>query len=110
MSRANSRRHRAVWLLLACILAGPCCAQAQQTVAQLAGKIDSELASILTTSSPAQTQQLSISLVQLVTGLRMKSVMVFGARREQLEEKLQQLIQLSDKSLSDSSREARSAA
>jgi len=50
------------------------------------------------------------SLVQLVTGLRMQSVMVFGARKEQLEEKLQQLIQLSDKSVSDSPAEARTAA
>jgi hypothetical protein len=110
MSRPNSRRHRAVWLLLACILARPCCAQAQQTVAQLAGKIDSELASILSTKSSAKKQQLSISVVQLATGLKQQSIMVFGARREQLEAKLQQLIQLSAKSLSESSGEARIAA
>jgi hypothetical protein len=71
--------------------------------------MDSELASILTTSSPAQKEQLSI-LAPLVAGLRMQSVMVFGARKEQLEEKLQQLMQLSDKLLSDSPREARAAA
>jgi hypothetical protein len=109
MSRPNPRLDRPGWLLLVCTILPPCYAQAQQTVAQLAGNMDSALASILSTSSPAQKQQLS-SLAQLVTGLRMQSVMVFGVRKEQLEEKLQQLIQLSEKSLSDSPAEARTAA
>ena len=110
MSRPDSHRPRPGWLLLVCILLRPCHAQGQHTVAQLAGKIDSDLASILSTSSSAKKEQLSIGLVQLVTGLKQQSVMVFGARREQLEEKLERLIQLSARSLSDSSGEARVAA
>jgi hypothetical protein len=41
-------------------------------------------------SSSTKKQQLSASLVQHVTGLKEQSIMVFGGRREQLEEKLQQ--------------------
>jgi hypothetical protein len=79
-------------------------------VAQLAGKIDSELAAILSMSSSTKKQQLSASLVQHVTGLKEQSIMVFGDRREQLEEKLQQLIQSCENWQSGSSDEARAAA
>jgi rubrerythrin len=111
MLRPNSLRHQVGWLLLLlCITLRPCYAQAQQTVAQLAGKIDSDLAAIMSMSSWTKKQQLSASLVQHVTGLKEQSIMVFGDRREQLEEKLQQLIQSSENWQSGSSDEARAAA
>jgi rubrerythrin len=111
MLRPNSLRHQVGWLLLLlCITLRPCYAQAQQTVAQLTGKIDSDLATILSMSSSTKTQQLRASLVQHVTGLKEQSIMVFGDRREQLEEKLQQLIQSSENWQSGSSDEARAAA
>ena len=111
MLRPNSLRHQLGWLLLLVyITLRPCYAQAQQTVAQLAGKIDSELAAILSMSSSTKKQQLSASLVQHVTGLKEQSIMVFGGRREQLEEKLQQLIQSCENWQSGSSDEARAAA
>ncbi|PYI70130.1 MAG: hypothetical protein DMF08_12265, partial [Verrucomicrobia bacterium] len=97
MLRPNSLRHQLGWLLLLVyITLRPCYGQAQQTVAQLAGKIDSELAAILSMSH--------------VTGLKEQSIMVFGGRREQLEEKLQQLIQSCENWQSGSSDEARAAA
>ena len=111
MLRPNSLRHQLGWLLLlVCIILRPCYAQAQQTVAQLAGKIDSELAAILSMSSSTKKQELSASLVQHVTGLKEQSIMVFGGRREQLEEKLQQLIQSCENWQSGSSDAARAAA
>ena len=111
MLRPNSLRHQVGWLLLLlCITLRPCYAQAQQTVAQLAGKIDSDLAAIMSMSSSTKKQQLSAILVQHVTGLKEQSIMVFGDRREQLEEKLQQLIQSSENWQSGSSDEARAAA
>ena len=111
MLRPNSLRHQVGWLLLLlCITLRPCYAQAQQTVAQLAGKIDSDLAALMSMSSSTKKQQLSASLVQHVTGLKEQSIMVFGDRREQLEEKLQQLIQSSENWQSGSSDEARAAA
>ena len=111
MLRPNSLRHQVGWLLLLlCITLRPCYAQAQQTVAQLAGKIDSDLAALMSMSSSTKKQQLRASLVQHVTGLKEQSIMVFGDRREQLEEKLQQLIQSSENWQSGSSDEARAAA
>ena len=111
MLRPNSLRHQLGWLLLLVYLAlRPCYAQAPQTVAQLAGKIDSELAAILSMSSSIKEQQLSAGLVQHVTGLKEQSIMVFGGRREQLEEKLQQLIQSCENWQSGSADEARAAA
>src|SRR5437764_6162298 len=111
MLRPNSLRHQLGWLLLLVyITLRPCYGQAQQTVAQLAGKIDSELAAILSMSSSTKKQQLSASLVHYVTGLKEQSIMVFGGRREQLEEKLQQLIQSCENWQSGSSDEARAAA
>ena len=111
MLRPNSLRHQLGWLLLLVyITLRPCYAQAQQTVAQLAGKIDSDLAALMSMSSSTKKQQLSASLVQHVTGLKEQSIMVFGDRREQLEEKLQQLIQSSENWQSGSSDEARAAA
>ena len=111
MLRPNSLRHQLGWLLLLVyITLRPCYAQVQQTVAQLAGKIDSELAAILSMSSSTKKQQLSASLVQHVTGLKEQSIMVFGGRREQLEEKLQQLIQSCENWQSGSSDEAGAAA
>ena len=91
MLRPNSLRHQLGWLLLLVyITLRPCYAQAQQTVAQLARKIDSELAAILRMSSSTKKQQLSASLVHRVTGLKEQSIMVFGSRKQQLEKKLQQ--------------------
>jgi len=111
MLRPNSLRHQLGWLLLLVyITLRPCYAQAQQTVAQLARKIDSELPAILSMSSSTKKQQLSASLLQQLTKLKEQSIMVFGARREQLEEKLQQLIQSCEEWQSRSSDEARAAA
>jgi Heavy metal binding domain len=61
-------------------------------------------------SSSTKKQQLSASLVEHVSGLKEQSIMVFGDRREQLEEKLQQLIQSCENWQSGSSDEARAAA
>ena len=111
MLRPNSLRHQLGWLLLLVyITLRPCYAQAQQTVAQLARKIDSQLAAILSMSSSTKKQQLSASLVQHVTRLKEQSIMVFGGRREQLEEKLQQLIQSCENWQPGSSDEAGAAA
>jgi len=111
MLRPNSLRHQLGWLLLlAYITLRPCYAQAQQTVAQLARKIDSELAAILSMSSSTKKQEVSASLLQQLTRLKEQSIMVFGARREQLEEKLQHLIHSCEEWQSGSSDEARTAA
>jgi rubrerythrin len=93
MLRSNSVRRQLSWLLLLCITLRAGYAQEQQTVAQLAGKIDSELAAILTTNSSTKKQELSASLLQQLTGLKGQSIMMFGSRRQQLDEKLQQLVQ-----------------
>ena len=98
MLRPNSVRHRLSWLLvLVCITLRPGYAQEQQTVAQLAGKIDSELSAILSTSSSAKKPEVSANLLRHLTGLKAQSIMVFGSRRHQLEEKLQELVQSCDK-------------
>jgi rubrerythrin len=111
MLRPNSLRHQLGWLLLlVCMTLRPCYAQGQQTVAQIAGKIDDELAAILSMSSSTKKQQLSASLVQHLAGLKEQSIMVFGGRRKQLEEKLQQLIQSCENWHSSSPDEARAAA
>jgi hypothetical protein len=93
------------WLLLVCITLRSAYAQEQQTVAQLAGKIDSELAAILTTNSSTKKQELRASLRQHVKALKEQSIMVFGSRRQQLDEKFQQLV----RSCGDSSDEAAGA-
>jgi rubrerythrin len=92
MWRPNSRQFTWV-LLLGCITLRAAYAQERQTVAQLAGKIDNELASIQSTSSSTKKQELSASLDQQLTALKEQSIMVFGSRRQQLDEKLQQLVQ-----------------
>ena len=110
MLRPNSVRSQLSWLLLVCITLRPGYAQEQQTVAQLTGKIDSELAAILSTSSSTKKQEVSASLLQQLTRLKEQSIMVFGSRRQQLEEKLQQLVQSCEKWQSASSDEAARAA
>ena len=112
MLRPNSVRHQFSWLLLLlCITLQPGYAQEQKTVAQLAGKIDSEIAAILSTSSSTKKQEMGASLLQQLTGLNEKSIMVFGTRRQQLEKKLQQLIQSCEKwQLASSDEAARAAA
>jgi len=111
MWKPNSVRRQLTWvLLLGCITLRTAYAQEQQTVAQLAGKIDSELAAILSTSPSIEKQKISASLLQQLTKLREQSIMVFGSRRQQLEEKLQQLIQSCGEWQSASSDEAAGAA
>ena len=111
MSRSSSIGCRFSCLLLViCITLRPCHAQEQQTVAQLAGKIDTEVAAIPSTSSSTNKQEVSASLLQQLTGLKQQSIMVFGSRRQQLEGKLQQLVQSCEKWLSASSNEATRAA
>src|SRR6266576_7237140 len=109
MLRPNSVRSQLSWLLLVCITLRAGYAQEQQTVAQLTGKIDSELAAILSTSSSTKKQEVSASLLQQLTRLKEQSIMVFGSRKQQLEEKLQQLIQSCEEWQSGSSDEARAA-
>ena len=95
MLRPNSVQHQLSWLLvLVCITLRPGYAQEQETVAQLAGKIDSELSAILSTSSSAKKPEVSANLLRHLTGLKAQSIMVFGSRRDQLEEKLQELQEL----------------
>src|SRR4029453_19096370 len=109
MERPN--RHQAgCFLLLTFAMLRPCVAQAQQTVAQLVAKIDAELPEILHMRSPAEKQRLGAVVAQHVTGLRERSIMVFGGRREQLDKKLRQLIQSCEKWQSGPPDEARTAA
>jgi rubrerythrin len=110
MLRSNSVVRYFSWLLLVCITLRPGYAQGQQTVAQLAGRIDSELAAILGTSSPTKKQQVSASLLQQLTGLKEQSIMMFGSRRQQMEETLRQLVQSCEEWQSASSDEAARAA
>jgi rubrerythrin len=112
MLRPDSVRRQLSWLLLLiCISLTPCYAQEQQTVAQLAGKIDNELVAILSTSSSTKKQELNASLLQQLNGLRAQSIMVFGSRRQQLEDKLQQLVQSCEEwQLASSDEPARAAA
>ena len=110
MLRPNSIVRQLSWLLLVYITVRPGYAQEQQTVAQLAGKIDSELAAILGTSSSTKKHEVSASLLQQFTGLKEQSIMVFGSRRQQVEEKLQQLVQSCEEWQSASSDEAARAA
>jgi hypothetical protein len=104
------RLPRACLLLLACTLLRPCLAQAEQTVAHVAAKIDSELAAMRTMSSSTEGTQLSARLVEHVTALKEQSIMVFGRRREQLGERLQQLVRACEKWQSGSPDETRAAA
>ncbi len=105
-----SRPPRVCLLLLACLALRPRVAQAEQTVAQLAGKIDGELPAMRTTSSSSDSRELSARLVQHVTALKEQSTMVFGARRERLRDRLQQLVRTCEKWPSSSPAEARAAA
>lgn len=65
---------------------------------------------MLSTSSSSKKRQLSVSLAPHVARLREQSIMVFGGRRGQLDEKLRQLIRTCEKWESGSPDEARAAA
>jgi len=80
MLRPNSIRRHLSWLLLVCITLRTGYAQEQQTVAKLAGKIDSELTAILSTNSSTNKQEVNASLRQQLTRLKEQSIMVFGNR------------------------------
>jgi Heavy metal binding domain len=110
MSRSTARRYQTGTLLLLCMILGPCHAAAQQTVAQLAGIVDGDVAAMPSVSSSSKKRQLSASLAQHVARLRGQSIMVFGSRRDQLEEKLRQLLQSCKEWESGSRDAARSAA
>jgi hypothetical protein len=110
MFRPNSVRSQLSWLLLLCITLRQGYTQEQQTVAQLTGKIDSELAAIVSTSSSTKKQEVSASLLQQLTRLKDQSIMVFGSRKQRLEEKLQELVQSCEEWQSASSDEAARAA
>src|ERR1700756_1313563 len=110
MSKPLSAWRQLSWLLLlACVSLRTSYAQEQQTVAQLAGEIDGELAAIVSAGASTRSQELNASLLQQLTTLREQSIMVFGTRRQQLEEKLQQLIQSCGEWQSASSDEAAGA-
>jgi hypothetical protein len=66
-------------------------AQQQETVAQLAGKIDTEIDQLTSTPAGERAQQLTTSLRQHLRQLQEQSIMIFGSRRQQLAEKLQQV-------------------
>ena len=110
MPRPTGRRHHTGPLLLLCLILGPSHAEAQQTVAQLAASVDGELAATLSTSSSTKKRQLSASLARHLARLREQSIMVFGSRRDELDEKLRQLIQSCEKWESSSRDVARAAA
>jgi hypothetical protein len=97
-------------LLLVCITARAAYAQEQQTVARLAGKLDDELAAIQSKGSSTKKQELSASLRQQLMALKGQSIMVFGSRRQQLADKMQQLAQSCEKWQSASSDDAARAA
>ena len=106
MSRPISAWRQLSWLLLlVCVSLRTGYAQDQQTVAQLAGKIDRELAATL--NAGASTKELRANLPQQLTALKEQSIMVFGTRRQQLLEKLQQLDQSCKEWQSNSLPEAR---
>jgi hypothetical protein len=110
MSRLTARRRRTGLLLMLCLVLGPRDAEAQQTVAQLARNVNGELAAMLSTSSSNKKRQLRASLAQDVNRLREQSLMVFGSRRDRLDEKLRQLVQSCDRWESASRNAARAAA
>jgi hypothetical protein len=85
-------------------------AQEQQTVAQLAGNVDNELAAIQKAGPSTNKQEVSASLLQQLTRLKEQSIMVFGSRRQRLEEKLQQLIRACEQWRSASSDQGARAA
>src|SRR4029077_9292512 len=97
MSSPTGRRQHTGPLLLLCLILGPSHAEAQQTVARLAASVDGELAATLRTSSSTKKRQLSASLARPLARLREQSIMVFGSRRDELDEKLRQLIQSCEK-------------
>jgi rubrerythrin len=78
-------------LLLACISVRSGHGEEKRTIAQLADKIDTELVATPNTSGLRGNQELTANVLQQLTLLKEQSIMVFGARRQQLEEKLQQL-------------------
>ena len=104
------RRQLTRLLLLGSLTLQTAYGQERQTVGQLAGKIDNELASIRTTSSSTKKPEVSASLVQQLTALREQSIMVFGSRKQQLDEKLQQLAESCGECRSASSEEGVGAA
>ena len=65
---------------------------------------------MLSTSSSTKKRQLSATLARHFARLREQSIMVFGSRRDQLDEKLRQLIQSCDKWESGSRDAARAGA
>jgi hypothetical protein len=69
-------------------LAFPQQQQLQQTVAQLAQRIDGELKELA--SSPPAERRITASLSQQLESLREQSIMVVGQRRQQLENKLEE--------------------
>jgi rubrerythrin len=97
-------------LLLLCLFLQVSYGQEQKTVAELAGKIDNDLAAALSSSSLPNKQELTGRVVQQLTALKRQSVMVFGSRKQQLEEKVQQLAQSCEEWQSASSDKAASAA
>jgi rubrerythrin len=109
MRRPNLVQFTSV-LLIMCTMGRVTCAQQLRTVAQLAGKIDTELAATLSTGTSINKNEVASSLVQELTRLDEQSIMVFGSRRQQLKDKLQQLVTLCQQWKSASSEEAISEA
>jgi hypothetical protein len=65
--------------------------QQQETVAQLAGKIDAAINQLTSTPAGEGAQQLTTSLTQNLGRLREQSIIIFGSRKQQLAAKLQQM-------------------
>lgn len=91
-------------ILLLCLARTPAQEEAVQTVAKLAGSIDAAIADLTKEASKETATRLASDLNKLSE----QSIMVFGARRQQLDDRLQQLQQALDSSTSetDSSRAA----
>ena len=92
------------------MILGPGSGAAQQTVAQLAGSVAGDVGTMLSVNASSKKRQLSASLAQHVARLREQSIMVFGRRRDRLQENLRLLLQSCEEWESGSRDAARSAA
>jgi Heavy metal binding domain len=111
MVRPESQRQQGSrLLLLLCLMLWPSVARAQQTVAQSAARIDEELIVMPSMSAQSDKLQLCARVARHVARLKEQSIMVFGDRRAQLDERLRELIRSCDDWQSGTPDEARAAA
>jgi Heavy metal binding domain len=65
--------------------------QSGQTAAQLASKLDSEISGLTSSNPPATTPDTAANILQALGQLQEQSIMVFGARKQQLDDRTRQL-------------------